>query len=180
MKFLDILNESHEEDRDRMIKKGKTVFKALRKGIISDEGPDGLRFSYELSNDISVEKYEGPMNEGRVGNVGMGITDKELKKVKAVYKALKKGWFKRDKDTNYGYELPDDYHAHRDELGNVCIQMTGQSNQKPKFFTRVKLKLIDGTDSMTWQIDPKFTDLENWIKREVVGKFEQFNIKFIF
>lgn len=236
MKFLDILNESHEGQRERMIKKGKTVFKALRKGVISDEEPGGLRYSYELSDDFTVdinnmgiiiytagvkikelnkacdnytpgykisrirdkfyqfgivltypnvthkdvERYEEQMDEGRVGNVGMGITDKELKKVKAVYKALKKGWFKHDKDTNYGYELPDDYHAHRDELGNVCIQMTGQNNQKPKFFTRVKLKLIDGTDSMTWQIDPKFTDLENWIKRKVVDKFEQFNIKFIF
>ena len=54
----DSINESedkHEQRREKMIKKGKTVFKALRKGIISDEGPDGLRFSYELSNDFTVD-----------------------------------------------------------------------------------------------------------------------------
>jgi hypothetical protein len=53
----DLINESedkYEQRKQKMIKRGKTIFKALRKGVISDDQPDGLRFSYELSNDISV------------------------------------------------------------------------------------------------------------------------------
>jgi hypothetical protein len=52
------INESedkYEQRRQKMIKKGKTVFKAFRKGVLSDDQPDGLRFSYELSDDFTVD-----------------------------------------------------------------------------------------------------------------------------
>jgi hypothetical protein len=52
------INESedkYKQRREKMIKKGKTVFKAFRKGVMSDDQPDGLRFSYELSNDFTVD-----------------------------------------------------------------------------------------------------------------------------
>jgi hypothetical protein len=234
------INESedkYEEQRQKKIKKGKTVYKALKKGTIKSSDPKQPYFSYELSDafsvdtnnlgiiiytdgvklkhlnkacerfdspylihrirnkfshfgivieipyitddnveEFNVEPYEEPINEGRVGNVGMGITDKELKKVNTVYKALKKGFFVYDRYSTYGYELPEDYYAHRDELGNVCIQMTGQNDQEPKFFT--KLKLTNG--ELVNQIAPKLTGLTDWIKEKVKEKFEQFNIKFIF
>ena len=135
-----------------------------------------MKFIDILKESDDVEQYEEPMNEGRVGNLGMGITEKELKKVSAVYKAIKKGFFVYNSESIYGYELPDDYYAHRDELGNVCIKMTGQSNQEPKFFTKIKM-----TDSeLIRPIHPRFTGLTDWIKDNVIDKFEQFNIKFIF
>ena len=52
MKFLDIINESNE---DKLIRKGKLIFKALRKGTIgSMDEPNKPMFTYELSNDMSV------------------------------------------------------------------------------------------------------------------------------
>ena len=62
MKFvLDKPNEPLNESKDdKLIRKGKLIFKALRKGTIgSDENPDRSKFSYELSNDMSVSIFEG-------------------------------------------------------------------------------------------------------------------------
>ena len=51
------LNESNE---DKLIKKGKTIFKALRKGTIgSEDEPNKPMFTYELSNDMSVNTTYG-------------------------------------------------------------------------------------------------------------------------
>lgn len=57
MKLLDVINESNE---DKLIKKGKIIFKALKKGTIgSDDKPNEPRFTYELSTDISVRLDDG-------------------------------------------------------------------------------------------------------------------------
>ena len=225
------INENYDERRQKMIKKGKTVFKALRKGVISDEGPDGLRFSYELSNDFTVdvnnlgiviftdgvkikelnracdrystgymvsrirnkfyqfdivltyphvtsddverwEEPEEPINED-IEDIGGGITEKELKKVKTVYKAIKKGFFKYDNHATYGYELPEDCYAYRDELGNVCIKMT---DQEVKYISKVRI----GSIHMLLPVQPHHDGLRGWIKERIINKFEGFNIKFIF
>ena len=130
-----------------------------------------------------IEPWERPtINEGRVGNLGMGITEKELKKVSVVYKALKKGFFKYDYVSIYGYELPDDYHAYRDynedrnEFGNVCIKMTGQNDQEPKFFSKLKFT----NNEIVNPIKPEHGGLRDWVKDKVIEKFKQFDIKFIF
>jgi hypothetical protein len=236
------INESedkYEELREKMIKKGKTVYKALRKGTIGGNDPDEPKFSYVLSDDFSInmnnlgiliftdgikikelnrecnivstgymqskirdrfeqfgivltsrhltsddiEPWERPtINEGRVGNIGMGITEKELKKVSMVYKALKKGFFKYDYVSIYGYELPDNYHAYRDynedrnEFGNVCIKMTGQNDQEPKFFSKLKFT----NNEIVNPIKPEHEGLRDWVKDKVIEKFKQFDIKFIF
>jgi hypothetical protein len=67
MKFIDLINENRE---DRLIKKGLTVFKALRKGTIgSKHHSDEPRFSYELSNDPSIN----------LNNVGIHLFVEEIK-----------------------------------------------------------------------------------------------------
>jgi len=51
------LNESNE---DKLIRKGKLIFKALRKGTIgSEDEPNKPMFTYELSDDMSVSLHEG-------------------------------------------------------------------------------------------------------------------------
>jgi hypothetical protein len=51
------LNESNE---DKLIRKGKLIFKALRKGTIgSEDEPNKPMFTYELSNDMSVNTTYG-------------------------------------------------------------------------------------------------------------------------
>ena len=62
MKFvLDKPNEPiNESNEDKLIRKGKLIFKALRNGTIgSDDKPNEPRFTYELSNDISVRSDDG-------------------------------------------------------------------------------------------------------------------------
>lgn len=62
MKFVldkpnELINESNE---DKLIRKGKLIFKALRNGTIgSDDKPNEPRFTYELSTDISVRIDDG-------------------------------------------------------------------------------------------------------------------------
>jgi len=51
------LNESNEY---KLIRKGKLIFKALRKGTIgSEDEPNKPMFTYELSDDMSVSLHEG-------------------------------------------------------------------------------------------------------------------------
>jgi hypothetical protein len=62
MKFvLDKQNEPiNESNEDKLIRKGKLIFKALRNGTIgSDDKPNEPRFTYELSTDISVRIDDG-------------------------------------------------------------------------------------------------------------------------
>jgi len=54
MKFIDLLKEPSEE---RLLKKAKTIFLALRKGKITRK--DGVSFSYELSSITNARVYEG-------------------------------------------------------------------------------------------------------------------------
>ena len=50
----------NESDKDKLIKKGKIIFKALRKGTIgSKDEPNKPMFTYELSNDMSVNTTYG-------------------------------------------------------------------------------------------------------------------------
>ena len=48
------LNENHEEYKEKQIKKGKTVYSALKKGTIGGDDPNEPRFSYVLSDDFSI------------------------------------------------------------------------------------------------------------------------------
>jgi hypothetical protein len=51
-------NELNESNEGELIRKGKLIFKALRKGTIgSDENPNRPKFSYELSDDMSVSLH---------------------------------------------------------------------------------------------------------------------------
>ena len=54
MKFLDIINESEEE---RLLKRAKTIFRALKEGIITRS--DGVSFSYVINNNIEVRVRNG-------------------------------------------------------------------------------------------------------------------------
>lgn len=251
MKLLDIINEGIHgfvdtftpEQKERLLKKAKIIFKLFRKGTITRN--DGVSFSYELGDNMSARvnhemdlelfavvekmteltyiplnhrfmtelienkfekmfgvkmelmppkekniiKFKGKkpwedlenleyLNEGRVGNMGNGITDKELSKVKILYTTFNKGFFKYDNISNYGYELPDDYYAYRDELGDVCIKMTGKDDQKTKFKFFSKGKF--GSHTTIVPLNPLATGLEEWIRNKVKQKFERFNIKFKF
>ena len=49
------LNENHEEYKEKQIKKGKTVYNALKKGTIGSNDPNEPRFSYVLSDDFSID-----------------------------------------------------------------------------------------------------------------------------
>jgi hypothetical protein len=82
MKFIDLLKEPSE---DKTIKKGKTVFKALKKGTIgSKNDPNEPRFKYELSDNITINR----------NNVGIIITTDKIK-IKELNRAC------RHNDTDY-------------------------------------------------------------------------------
>ena len=49
------INENHEEYKEKQIKKGKTVYNALKKGTIGSDDPNEPRFSYVLSDDFSID-----------------------------------------------------------------------------------------------------------------------------
>jgi len=50
-----MVNENHEEYKEKQIKKGKTVYNALKKGTIGSDDPNEPRFSYVLSDDFSID-----------------------------------------------------------------------------------------------------------------------------
>lgn len=56
MKFLDIINESEEE---RLLKRAKTIFRALKEGTITRS--DGVSFSYVIDNNIEVKVRNGEL-----------------------------------------------------------------------------------------------------------------------
>ena len=67
------LNENHEEYKEKQIKKGKTIYNALKKGTIGSNDPNEPRFSYVLSDEFSID----------INNLGIliftdGIKIKEL------------------------------------------------------------------------------------------------------
>jgi hypothetical protein len=66
MKLLDVINESEEE---RLLKRGKTVYKALRKGTIGGDNPEQPHFTYVLSDDFTVY----------INNAGIIIFTNEVK-----------------------------------------------------------------------------------------------------
>ena len=63
------LNENHDDYKQKQIKKGKTVYKALRKGTIGGDDPEKPHFSYELPDDFSVD----------TNNVGIIISLNKIK-----------------------------------------------------------------------------------------------------
>ena len=159
------LNESNE---DKLIRKGKLIFKALRKGTIgSEDEPNKPMFTYELSNDMSVSLDYGqiiiftdevkvvelnepcvrmstdlmarkisnrfkqfkvtlshppihPFNvdsyydrrkkeELNEQNELINLNDEDIKRVKLVHKAIRKGIVKVN-DVRYRYEFPEKYY----------------------------------------------------------------------
>lgn len=56
MKFLDIINESEEE---RLLKRGKTIFKAYKEGTITRT--DGVSFSYVLDDNVEMMVRNGEL-----------------------------------------------------------------------------------------------------------------------
>jgi len=67
MKLLNIINENHDENK--LLKKGKTVYKALRKGTIGGDDPEQPHFTYVLSDDFTVD----------INNAGILIFTNEVK-----------------------------------------------------------------------------------------------------
>ena len=61
------LNENHDENK--LLKKGKTVYKALRKGTIGGDDPEQPHFTYVLSDDFTVD----------INNAGILIFTNEVK-----------------------------------------------------------------------------------------------------
>jgi hypothetical protein len=159
------INESNE---DELIRKGKLIFKALRKGTIgSEDEPNKPMFTYELSNDMSVSLDYGqiiiftdevkivelnepcvrmstdlmarkisnrfkqfkvtlshppihPFNvdsyydrrkkeELNEQNELINLNDEDIKRVKLVHKAIRKGIVKVN-DVRYRYEFPEKYY----------------------------------------------------------------------
>ena len=133
-------------------------------------------------NAIMTSPSDNPMdltpmvNEGAEVIDSEGLTDKDIKKVKTLYKLLKKGHFKYDDHSTYGYILPEDYHIYKDELGDVCIKLTGEEEIKMVS----KVRFSRPSDNFDLPILPQHTGLRGWIKTKVMEKFEGFNIKFIF
>lgn len=50
-----MVNESHEDKINKQIRKGKTVYKALKKGTIGGDNPQEPHFKYELPDDFTVD-----------------------------------------------------------------------------------------------------------------------------
>jgi hypothetical protein len=68
MKFIDLIKEPSD---DKLLKKAKTIFSALRKGKITRS--DGVSFSYELGGRTHARVYEG-----EIELIGSVISIKEL------------------------------------------------------------------------------------------------------
>jgi hypothetical protein len=49
------INESEEDNIKKQIKRGKTIYMALKKGTIRGDNPQDPHFKYELSDDFSVD-----------------------------------------------------------------------------------------------------------------------------
>jgi hypothetical protein len=227
----------YEHAGDEMIKKGKTVFKALKKGTIgSKDDPNEPRFKYELSDNITidrnnvgiiittdkikikelnqacrhndtdymsslirkrfshfgivltspygdryfnydVEPWKSSMNESAEVLNPESLTDKEIKKVKLLYKSFNEMVFTYDQFSNYGIVLPENYYIYKDELGDVCIKLEKEDTDKLHMFARIKFTAGGHYDR---ELEPHHTGLHGWIKERVINKFDGFNINFIF
>jgi hypothetical protein len=121
--------------------------------------------------DTDLER-EGELNEGAEVLNPESLTDKEIKKVKLVYKSFKKGHFVYDQLSMYGYELPDDYYIYKDELGDVCVKLDKKDTDKFYMYAKVL--------SHEMELLPHHDGLHRWVKERVIKKFDGFNIKFIF
>jgi hypothetical protein len=140
-------------------------------GIILTNPYKDLYFDYE------VDDWESPINEGAEVLNSESLTKNEVRKVKTLYKLLKKGHFKYDDArSTYGYILPENYYIYKDELGDICIKLTGEEETK----MLSKVKMARPSDNFDILILPEYTNLHDWIKNKVIEKFERFNIKFIF
>jgi hypothetical protein len=140
-------------------------------GIILTNPYKDLYFDYE------VDAWESPLNEGAEVLNSESLTKNEVRKVKTLYKLLKKGHFKYDDArSTYGYILPENYYIYKDELGDICIKLTGEEETK----MLSKVKMARPSDNFDILILPEYTNLHDWIKNKVIEKFERFNIKFIF
>jgi hypothetical protein len=82
--FYDYNEKGLNESEENYIKKGKTVFKALKKGTIGGNDPEQPHFKYELSDNISIDR----------NNVGIIITTDKIK-IKELNRAC------RHNDTDY-------------------------------------------------------------------------------
>jgi hypothetical protein len=69
MDLTPMVNESEEDNIKKQIKKGRTVFKALKKGTIGGDDPEQPHFKYELSDNITIDR----------NNVGIIITTDKIK-----------------------------------------------------------------------------------------------------
>lgn len=228
----------YEGEEDRLIKKGKTVFKALKKGTIgSKDDSNEPHFKYELSDNINIDRnnvgiilttdrikikelnracrhndpdYMSSLIRKRFSHFGIlltspygdryfnydvepwkssmnehaevlnpeSLTNKEIKKVKLIYKSFKEMIFKfDDQKSNYGIVLPENYYIYKDELGDVCIKLEKEDSEKLYVFSRVKFMSGDHLDR---EIESNYDGLHRWVRERVINKFDGFNIKFIF
>ena len=105
------------------------------------------------------------------------LTDKEIKKVKLLYKSFKNMIFSFDGNSNYGIVLPENYYIYKDELGEVCIKLDKEDTDKLYMFARIKFTSGNHYDR---PLEPHYDGLHRWVKERVIDKFDGFNIKFIF
>jgi hypothetical protein len=99
------------------------------------------------------------------------LTNKEIQKAKLIYKTFKRGYFKYDNHSSYGYELPDDYFIYK-YLGDVCIKLTGEEGQDIRTFSKMR---VFGSDKEK-ELEPQHKALTNWVKEKLQEKFDKFNI----
>ncbi len=124
-----------------------------------------------------VEPWKSSMNEHAEVLNPESLTDKEIKKVKLLYKSFKEMIFTYDQLSNYGITLPDNYYIYKDELGDICIKLDKEDTDKLYMFARIKFTSGGHYDR---ELEPHHDGLQRWVKDRVIKKFDGFNIKFIF
>ena len=202
MKFIDLIKEPSD---DKLLKKAKTIFSALRTGKITRK--DGVSFSYELGSRTFARVHEGeielvgsvisikentycPINERYMTELienkfkmfGINVelrppnedqiekwtgrkpweeplneeideyTQKQIKKAKTIYKALRRGTIGGDnpEEPHFFYELSDDFSVHTTHSGIVI------SSEKIKIKHLNRGCLLHSTDYMGSLIRKRF------------------------
>ena len=202
MKFIDLIKEPSD---DKLLKKAKTIFSALRTGKITRK--DGVSFSYELGSRTFARVHEGeielvgsvisikentycPINERYMTELienkfkmfGINVelrpptedqiekykgkkpweeplneeideyTQKQIKKARTIYRALKKGTIGGDnpEEPHFTYVLSDDFSVHTTHSGIVI------SSEKIKIKHLNRGCLLHSTDYMGSLIRKRF------------------------
>lgn len=105
-----------------------------------------------------------------------GFTDKEIKRVKLLYKKFRKGKFNLDEVSTYDYELPEEYHMFKNDNGELCVKIYDPLKNSIKMTTTITRY---GEIMVTSPVDGnKHKSLYHWMVSKITQKFDNFNIKF--